>query len=267
MARSVLSNNTTFFSVEIINICTAHAWPVQDKTPPGVRVDRGLRLFPALGMCSSPQFSRLTRKAGVGHQEISISGTGSTGAASLVINETASHQRSPTCRHQDCRRSTEPPVTQMPSSLHSVFSFLPEGRLKRAVPRCDELCPSGCWASSGSAAAPSRCPLPAATSSALSLSCSVAACHPNPAAGAAGPSSPHAWSGSLLPHWDRGAGTCPRSPNASNLHCQLATALASPFYAAELRLCRKLTRTEVTVVPSSHLMNSRWDTSESFLCC
>lgn len=31
MTRSVFSNNTTFFSVEIINICTARAWPVRDK--------------------------------------------------------------------------------------------------------------------------------------------------------------------------------------------------------------------------------------------
>ena len=95
MTRSVFSNTTTFFSVEIINICTACAWPVQDNTPPGVRVDRGLRLFPTLGMCSSPLFSMLTTQAGVSHQETRISGTGSTGAASLVINETSHPKEAP----------------------------------------------------------------------------------------------------------------------------------------------------------------------------
>lgn len=63
MTRSVFSNNTTFFSVEIINICTAYAWPVQDKPLEGL-VDGGLRLFPTLGMCSSPLLPML-----MDHQE------------------------------------------------------------------------------------------------------------------------------------------------------------------------------------------------------
>lgn len=60
MTRSVFSNNTTFFSAEIINICMAYAWPVQDKPLEGL-VHGGLRLLPALGMCSSPLL--------MGHQE------------------------------------------------------------------------------------------------------------------------------------------------------------------------------------------------------
>lgn len=68
MTRSVFSNNTTFFSVEIINICTACAWPVQDKPLEGL-VDGGLRLFPTLGMSSSLLLPMLTGMAGGGHQE------------------------------------------------------------------------------------------------------------------------------------------------------------------------------------------------------
>lgn len=68
MTRSVFSNNTTFFSVEIINICTAYAWPVQEK-PLEVLVDGRLRLFPTLGMCSSPLLPMLLGKAGMGDQE------------------------------------------------------------------------------------------------------------------------------------------------------------------------------------------------------
>lgn len=156
MTRSVFSNNTTFFSVEIINICTVYAWPVQDKPLEGL-VDGGLRLFPALGMCSSPLLPMLMGKAGVGHQE--------------------------------------------PCVLITVGNPNPAPVL---------------WV-------------------------------------------PHTWNS---PSFLTGTGELGLLRESSNLHCQLTTAMASLFPAAELGFCRKPTRTEVTATPSSHPRNSTRDTRD-----
>lgn len=137
-----------------------------------------------------------------------LQGHQKSGAASLVTQEATPpdkpHLQAP--GHQDCRGSTQPSLTQMPSRPCS------------SLPRCDELCQAGCWASSNSWV---LLPQPA-----LSLSCLLTACHP-------GPCSPRSWSCPFHPCLDSGTWACPGSPNASDLHCHLSAALS----AAGLGLC------------------------------